>query len=47
MLIMQNRAQRYDISLVYKNFRTFIVALSRKNGAMFCVRLNSSLYIPI
>ena len=30
MLIMQNRAQRYDISLVYKNFRTFIVALSRK-----------------
>lgn len=35
MLIMQNRAQRYDISLIYKNFRTFIVALSRKNGAMF------------
>lgn len=34
MLIMQNRAQRYDISLIYKNFRTFIVALSRKNGAM-------------
>ncbi len=47
MLIMQNRAQRYDISLIYKNFRTFIVALSRKNGAMSCVRLNSSLYIPI
>ena len=34
MLIMQNRVQRYDISLIYKNFRTFIVALSRKNGAM-------------
>lgn len=47
MLIMQNRSQRYDISLIYKNFRTFIVALSRKNGAMSCVRLNSSLYIPI
>ena len=35
MLIMQNRSQRYDISLIYKNFHTFIVALSRKNGAMF------------
>ncbi len=35
MLIMQNRSQRYDISLIYKNFRTFIVALFHKNDAMF------------